>query len=89
MSLQDILFEKYIKALKYWRNQDHEDNIVLSRTEVCTILDGIEKLGRYSFRVIHCWTQEGVPPLVPLAGSECITLHLKVVRLLKREVSIC
>lgn len=47
MSLQDILFEKYIKALKYWRNQDHEDNIVLSRTEVCTILDGIEKLGRY------------------------------------------
>lgn len=31
-----------IDKLRRWRNADHEDMIVLSRHEVCTLLDAIE-----------------------------------------------
>lgn len=31
-----------IDKLRRWRNADHEDAIVLSRHEVCTLLDAID-----------------------------------------------
>lgn len=34
-------FEKYYEALTLWRNADNEDAIVLTRNEVCVILDRI------------------------------------------------
>jgi len=43
MNLQDQLFKKYIKTLQDWRNDDQQDKIVLTRNEVCVLLDGIEK----------------------------------------------
>jgi hypothetical protein len=33
-----------IEALQFWRNEDHEDNIVLSRHEICTLLDEVARL---------------------------------------------
>ncbi len=37
-------FTKILEALDTWRNADHEDRIILSRHEICTILDGIKQI---------------------------------------------
>ncbi len=37
---------KYLKALQKWREDDHEDFITLSRSEVCYLLDEIKNLVR-------------------------------------------
>lgn len=42
-------FEEIIKALTLWRNQDHEDNIILCRNEVVEILEGIKELSKVDY----------------------------------------
>lgn len=36
-------FNLLIKKLTNWRTQDHFDNIILNRHEICQLLDWVEK----------------------------------------------
>lgn len=40
---RDVIRGGLISALRVWRNEDHEDNITLSRSEVCRLLDEIDR----------------------------------------------
>ena len=45
----------YIKYLQEWRESDHEDNIVLSRNDVCCLLDEIQDMEQeYENLKYHC-----------------------------------
>lgn len=50
---RDKLVVPVLTALRHWRNEDHEEVIVLNRDQVCHLLDEIERLEKQSKEPSH------------------------------------